>query len=242
MAQQPKGSRKRRGVSFKTACQMLSVNRETLHAWVRNKRVVPTDGTSSKDWVFDHDQLLSVFRGATKKIDPAEAVERALRAEHLSTALMERVGSLERLLGLDVPALKATPEEVLALVREAQSLLEKEEKTVFQEEVVFTWARRFLAMTEAYLTQVAVITGDTTSWAVFTRLGHRLSLHLTETAPNRYTRDLLQGYLEAGRRNLRQAAYYNARDEYGADVATKLFPEGRKNLDEAVIGFLFPRG
>lgn len=195
---------------------------------------------SSRTWRFELKDVLALAKAKERKVSATLALHTAERALAMAEATRRTVLQLCTFLGINNPELPTDDDSVIELFIEVRRL-SKVPMLAFTEKDVLYWARTFIAMTERYLVLAEDLTAEPTLWQLYLGFAQKIM----EQAPvERFTfektLEAAYGYLEAGRRHLQATAFFFVRNRRGHDVASRLFPDGRQNLDEAVIGLLFP--
>lgn len=160
--------------------------------------------------------------GATTKHELRTLVGESLYRARRAEKELERLHSF---LGLDAPRLPTSEVEIQGLLEEARRLIQRVPCVVPTEEL-FAWARRFMAMNEYFLSLVAHCTGQPEPWKVFLQLSTKLLWEIPEGELKK-SYELMNAWagLQAGQKNLRQAAYIYEVSEYGKARTEKVFPE-----------------
>lgn len=239
MRQKSKGSTPtEQYVSIAEAARMLGYTVDTLHAYHRRgilEAVYPTPGGGKHFRAHD----LSAFAEAKeRKVNLASVAEMAMQAYVISRANEKRLADLYDAIGLDIPELGVTEEEVVSLYLRAETakrMPPREDAAVIRE-----WARSFYAMNESYLELVSQYAATDEPWKLFLDLGRELlvnaprdSFLLNPTLQSAY------GYLRISFNNLRSVSYFFCRSRHGSKTADELF-DGPRDAISNVCRLLFP--
>jgi len=190
---------------------------------------VPRPGEPDRHtyWQADIEALKEILNTDHETWDKRKLIYEMRRATFESRALRSELNRIKLVLGLDIPTIGTSREELLALREkavEALALLIMEDATELLE-----WARILQALNEAHLDALRHYTGDEESWRVFLDLG----VKLCREEPRQVTRDNLELHsvyclLNASLRRVRMTAYFYVRHFKGQLYAEHLFPERRR--------------
>lgn len=153
-----------------------------------------------------HSGDIQELRWAKKDNLSLPALHRAcLEAKLSSRRALEEVKRIETVLGLRVALCDPSSESVVALYKEAAELLLARSGEVTAE-LLFRWGARMLGMDEAFFAAVQLhVVHLPEPWTLFLKLGEYLA-GVARRAPKETTLLAAAGYLEAGRRNVRNQA------------------------------------
>lgn len=225
-------------LSSQEAAEILKVETSTLRQMVRRGLIRPVGKGAVNRLRFHLSEVAAASRIRNARVELHTVSNVAHRALALAEMTEQRVQELYTLLGIGYSPLPVDATAVVRMFNEAEQLLELEEPMLSVDDVR-SWAKAFLAMTTSYFTLTEDSVGRSETWNVYVDLVEKLC----EQAPRglfNFHKDLeaAYGFLEAGRRNVFSCAFFFVRARHGMRVATELFPERRKNLDEAVLAFL----
>jgi len=225
-------------LSAPEAARLLKIETQTLHQMVRRGLIRPVARGAANRLRFHLSDIAAASRIRNARLELHLVSNVAHQALAIAEMNERRLDELYTLLGIGSSPLDTEQEAVIKLFSRAEHLLEHEAPLLSTEEVK-TWARILLAMTEAYLRLVEETVGRAETWKVFVDLAEKLCEQAPRSQFN-FHKDLeaAYGFLEAGRRNIFSCAFFFVRNRHGYEVATDLFPERRKSLDDAVLAFL----
>ena len=234
----PKRSQLQETVSVAEAAKLLGVTDRTVRNYIDNG-VLHRVGPVRLGRVLLHD--ITAFAPILAKCFDFAAIARTtLRAMVTAVRAERRLDRLEALMGIDSYILPTDEVDVQAFhLKCTETALSY--TTDFSANDVLQWAYSLSAITEEYLQLVELVTYDNEPWAPYMELGRKL----VEAAPkdmfSKYKDlEVAYAYLNAGRRHLRQVAYFYIRNKHGAKKANDAYPEVQKDtIDSDILSLLF---
>lgn len=225
-------------LSSQEAAEILKIETSTLRQMVRRGLIRPIGKGAANRLRFELSEVVAASRIRNARVELHAISNVAHRALAMAEMTEQRVQDLYTLLGIGYSPLSVETDAVAGLFQEAEHLLELEDPMLSVSDVR-SWASAFLAMTGSYLTLTEETIGKTDTWNVYVSLAEKLC----EQAPRglfNFHKDLetAYGFLEAGRRNVLSCSFFFVRDRHGLHTAMSLFPDRKKNLDEAILAFI----
>lgn len=142
----------------------------------------------------------------------------AMRAAAAARRTEKKLDEVMTFLGLNDTVLSLETEAVVTLHLRAEKMLREAGSATETE--VFDWARKLVAMNEEYFELVQLHCGDPEPWRPYLDLAKALAKRASPGTKARV-------FLEHGRANVRNAAYFFERGARGAREANRRFPGER---------------
>ena len=209
------------------AAQILAVTLGQVNAWSRSGLLEPRypegrrpQKLGGKRFLREDVFALRELREQTK--GGMKLPQLAMRAFVTSRKLEQRLEELMSYLGLTSVSLGLEDTQVRAFHAAVEDFIEHPDG-LDQPELV-EWARRLMAITDAYLALDAQVVGDKEGWSMFIAAGHELSKQCSPTTTARM-------YVDHACRSLRHAVYLHLRSTRGAREADRMFPKEGYVLD-----------
>jgi len=160
----------------------------------------------------------------------------AAQAFATARALERRVDILEQMCGAGVPPLQLDEDSVVSMWLKVH---EYKDRRITDADEILNWAKVFMAIGEEYFALIEKVLGKDEPWEPFLELANKLTVNcpieLLDAEP--MTR-IAYGWLDAGRRSLRHAAYFYIRTKHGLPEATKRFPETGCDIHDRILSHI----
>jgi Helix-turn-helix domain len=225
------------------AAEVLDMTIRNVHRLCRANVLVasfPEGKGLNSPRFFKEADVMAYLEIRDKKLDISSLATIARQAYVTSRAVERNLERVMYYLGLDQPVLSYKRQDVMRLYIQVEDALDFTQRDVKPEKVM-EWARIFYAIGEEYLWLIEELLEDPEPWSKLLALASKLY----DAAPReRFKEDptltSVYGYLNAGRRNLRNVAYFYIRNNHGFQAARKAFPATTGDRDDRIIGLCFP--
>jgi MerR-like DNA binding protein len=210
-------------VTAEEAGNILGVKTGEVHYLVRRGLLRPRYlRPRGKGAVFSPEEVSALAEVRERgRLDLRGVQNTAAQAFALARQLSRRVEFLESMLGYQSHPMPTDEEQVIALYARAQDEQQDPPETVAG---ILEWARLFVAMGEEFLDLVEAYTNDEAAWKVFMDLSEILLINAPIERFN-FDKELeaAYGYLDVGRRNLRNVSFFYVRNRFGTRRANEMF-------------------
>ena len=212
-------------IDLNEASSILSVTKGQVSRYIRQgmlRPYYPKGRRLNAPVLLDKEEVSALAEVREKHgFDVRSVALQATQALAASRQMERRVERLERALGGKFKSLPLDEEGAISVYSRA---LEEQQFPRSDIDGVMYWAEIFIAMGEEFLDVLEAYTEDEACWKVFTDLGQSMAL----SAPHEqlvYDVELkaAYGYLDVGRRNLRNVAFLYTRSRFGSRVANEKF-------------------
>lgn len=224
------------------AAEMLGISVRQTNNLARSRifhAVFPEGRSIKAPRFYREDEVLAYLEIRDKRLDLAQLATIARQA-YVASRQSERL--LKRLMyfvGVDLPQISHKPEDVYSLYIRVEDALEDEGE--LKPEKIMQWARIFYAIGEEYLWLIEQIVEDVEPWKKLLDLSQKMSREAPrgEFAANKEVMTAY-GFLESGRRNLRNVSFFYIRNRHGDQAASLAFPTSQGDIIERQINIAFP--
>jgi hypothetical protein len=228
-------------VPVEVVVDLWNISRSRLQRMIKRGVIRPHPSSihlPSERWLFRMTDVSSLRRVQYKETNASAAMMEAQQACMETRALRQEVDNLRKALGVDMPTLPTSRDDVVSLLLRAEDAL----RDLPTQDVVelLDWAKNLYAITEAHLAAITFHTEQKAPWRAFLSLGRHL-MSGENPMVTRYDANLQGVYqiLAASVRHVRQVAYFHIRVLHGKKYADKILPEARGCPHEDVIAMSF---
>ena len=188
---------------------------------------------------FREDEVVVAIELKDMKMDLPQLAVLARQA-YVSSRQTERLlRQVMHFTGADVPMLSHKRRDVFALYLKVEDELDAHRD--FKPENILEWARTFYAVGEEYLWLIEQVVEDPEPWKKMLDLASKICKEAPRGEfPANRALATAYGFLEAGRRNLRNVAYFYIRSHHGERLARKAFSTSLGDITDRHINIAFP--
>lgn len=227
----------------KEAAEILDISVRQLDRVCRSKAlspIYPEGGGLNASRFFDEDAVMAYLEIKDKKLDISQLAAITRQAYVISRATERKLEQVMHYLGLDLPHLSHKRADVLRLYVQVEDALEIADRDLKPEKIL-EWARIFYAIGEEYLWLIEEVVEDLEPWKVLLELANTLYKNAPrEKFNNDKKLASAYGFLDAGRKNVRNVAYFYIRNKHGVQLASLAFPVATGDKIERIINLAFP--
>ena len=227
----------------KEAAEILDISVRQLNNLCHSNTLsalYPDGGGLNASRFFDEDAVMAYLEIKDKKLDISQLAAITRQAYVISRATERKLEQVMHYLGLDLPHLSHKRADVLRLYVQVEDALEIADRDLKPEKIL-EWARIFYAVGEEYLWLIEEVVEDPEPWKTLLELANTLY----KNAPRReFNNDKrlasAYGFLDAGRKNVRNVAYFYIRNKHGVQLASLAFPVATGDKIDRIINLAFP--
>ena len=220
------------------AAEVIGISVRQLNRLCRSQ-VLNAVFPQNKGRRFRESDVMAYLEIKDKKLDMPTLAIMSRQAYATSRAVEQQLEQLLFYLGVDIPRLGCGVADVIRLYVQVEDALDDEEE--LDRDKVLDWARIFYAVTEDYLGLIKAELEDPEPWKKMLDLANQLYKNAPREKFN-IDKELASayGFLDAGRRNLRNVSYFYIRNSLGPRAASAAFPVAHGGRNERIINLAFP--
>ncbi len=189
---------------------------------------------------FKESDVMAYLEIKDKELDIPTLATLTRQAYVTSRATELQLEQLLFYLGIDLPRLSLRKQDVMRLYVQVEDALDITHRDLKPDNIM-KWARIFYAVGEEYLWLIEQLLEDDEPWGKLLELANaiwkeapREEFNMDKPLASAY------GFLDAGRKNLRNVAYFYIRNKHGPQTASLAFPVSHGDRDERIINLAFP--
>lgn len=230
-------------LSSEETAEMLDISTRQLNRLCHSQTlnaIFPNGKGMRSPRFFKESDVMAYLEIKDKKLDLPTLATLSRQAYVTSRAVERQLEQLMYYLGIDLPQLSHKRADVMRLYVQAEDALEIADRDIKPEKVL-EWARVFYAVGEEYLWLIENLLEDPEPWKMLLELANDLYKNAPRTKFNNDKKlASAYGFLDAGRKNLRNVSYFYIRNNHGPRAASLAFPVAHGDKDERIINLAFP--